>query len=153
MIFVRAGAFKNEFNTRTFAEGDKLSLTVRSRIRTAAEFQVFGEGAQRGCDLRARHPGALGYITARTAKVPPEILHEVAKALATNPSRRRRNRWSARCASPPVACSCGSARVARRRRGKAMVAHVKSELRRQFVEDVPPEGRRVRAGPLALTVT
>ncbi|MDZ4772062.1 MAG: peptidylprolyl isomerase [Planctomycetota bacterium] len=138
MIFVKAGAFKNEYNTRNFVEGDKLLADWRSRIQNAEDFQKRAKESSEDA-TSAENSGALGYVTARTTKVPPEIRSEVAKALPKNPSASAQESMVGplRVANGCILLWFGSRRPAPA--WEAMSNHVKSELRRRFVEEVLPK--------------
>jgi hypothetical protein len=138
MIFVKAGAFKNQYNSRNFIEAEKLLADWRSRIQNAADFQKFAK--ERSEDAASRETsGALGYVTARTTKIQPEIRTEISKALLSNPSASAQ----ASMVGPlRVAAGCVLLWFGSRRPAPAwetMSNHVKSELRRRFVEDVLPK--------------
>lgn len=138
MIFVKAGAFKNEYNTRNFVEAEKLLADWRSRIRNSEDFQNFAKEHSEDATSR-ENAGALGYVTARTEKVPPEILSQVVKALSTNPSASAQESMAGplRVANGCVLLWFGSRRPAPTWDG--MSNYVKSELRRRFVEEVLPK--------------
>jgi hypothetical protein len=144
MIFLQAGAFKNDFNTRTYAEAEKQLIEWRMRMRTSDDFQKIAK--EHSEDAASRDAsGALGYITARTPKVPAEILHEVQKALTTNPSASAQESMVGPLRTP-VGCVLlwfGSRRPAPA--WDAMANYVRIELRREFVEDVLPKS--AVAGP------
>ncbi|MBL8857682.1 MAG: hypothetical protein JNL28_04135 [Planctomycetes bacterium] len=145
MIFLRAGAFKNDFNSRTFLEAEKILGGLRSRIRTLDDFRAFAKDQNEDPSTR-ESGGALGYITLRSTKVTPEIQAQIARALATPVSASAQESMFGplRVANGCVLLWFGSRRPAPA--WDAMSMYVKSELRRRFVEDVLPKS--AVSGPL-----
>lgn len=138
MIFLRAGAFKNEYNPRLFAEAEKTLADLRGRIRHLEEFQKLAKELSEDPTSR-ESSGSLGYVTARSPKIPPEILNEVSKALSRPSSASAAESMSGplRVANGAVLLWFGLRRPAPN--WEAMSMHVRSEMRRRFVEDVLPK--------------
>ena len=137
MIFLRAGAFKNDYNPRVFPEAEKALHDLRARIRTLDEFKALAKEQSEDPDSR-ENSGALGYVTARSPRIPPEILTEVKQALATSASASAAESMVGprRVSNGCVLLWFGSRRPAPS--WEAMAVYVKSELRRRFVEEVLP---------------
>lgn len=138
MIFLRAGAFKNDFNTRTFIEAEKTLADLRSRIRTLDDFAAFAKQLSEEPTSREAS-GALGYVTVRSTKVTPEIQVQIVRALATPVSASAQESMVGplRVANGCVLLWFGARRPAPA--WDVMSGYVKSELRRRFVEDVLPK--------------
>jgi hypothetical protein len=142
MIFLRGAGFKNDFNPRTFAEADQILREVRGRVRTIEAFRKVASELSEDAQTKESQ-GALGYLTARTSKVPAEVQAEVAKAIATDASAS-----AEACLVGPVRVPNGSVLLwfGLRRPAPAwdgMSYHVKNELRRRFVDDVLPRSAMV----------
>jgi hypothetical protein len=138
MIFLRAALFKNEFNPRTFSDADQLLRDVRGRVRTLDAFRAVAKEMTEDAQTKEAQ-GGLGYVTARTNKVPVEVQTEIAKAIATDASAS-----AEACLVGPVHVPNGCVLLwfGLRRPAPAwdvMLQYVKSELRRRFVEDVLPK--------------
>jgi hypothetical protein len=137
MIFLRAAAFKNQFNPRTFTEADDLLRDMRTRIRSIDDFHKLAKDNSDDAQTKDTQ-GALGYVTARAPKVPSEVLAEIAKAVATDASAS-----ADKSMVGPIHAPNGSVLLWFGLRRPApswdvMSQHVKAELRRRFVEDVLP---------------
>lgn len=142
MIFLRAAHFKNEFVPRTFAEADQKLRDVRARVRTLEAFRLAAKEISEDAQTKDAQ-GAMGYLTARTTKVPAEVQAEIAAAVGTDAS------------ASAEACLVGPVRVPNgcvllwfglRRPAPAwdtMAHHVRTELRRRFVEEVLPRSALV----------
>ncbi len=138
MIFLRAAAFKNEFNPRTFIDADQILRDLRRRIRSVDDFHKAAKEMSEDAQTKDAS-GSVGYVTARVAAVPAEVQAEIAKAIATNASASAEASMVG-----PIHAPNGSALLwfGLRRPAPAwdvMVQHVKAELRRRFVVDVLPK--------------
>lgn len=142
MIFLRAAQFKNELNPRTFAEALKELALIKGRVRTIDEFKEIAKEKTEDAPTRDLH-GALGYLTAKAAKLPNEVRAEIAKAIATPQSASAEGSLVGplRVANGCVLLWFGSRRPAPA--WDVMANQVKSELRRRFVEEVLPRSALV----------
>jgi len=142
MVFVRAAAFKNEFNPRTFPEAEKTLLAWRDGIRTYDDFRALAKDKSEDAATRDAS-GHLGYLTARTNKVPTEVLGEVTRAIAGRHSADARESMvgPVRVATGCVLLWFGARRPAPS--WDVMSQYVRNELRRRFVDDVLPRSKLV----------
>lgn len=142
MLFLRAAAFKNEFNPRTFAEAEKLLTTWRESVRTVDDFHTLAK--EKSEDAATREAtGHLGYLTARSTKVPIEVQNEVARAVSGSHSA---NAQESMVGPLRVSNGCVLLWFGARRPAPSwdvMSQHVRNELRRRFVDDVLPRSKLV----------
>ncbi|MBL8863259.1 MAG: peptidylprolyl isomerase [Planctomycetes bacterium] len=134
-LFLRAAGFKNQLNPRTFEEAERELEKLRARARTREEFRELAKVLSEDADTKSAG-GELGWVSPLSPRVPREVRDEVARRLALPEG-------DAQGLSRPLRLPNGVALlwIARRRPAPAwetMAGHVRSELRRRFVEDVLP---------------
>jgi len=134
-LFLRAAAFKNQLNPRTFEEAEREIAGFAGRARTREEFRELAKQVSEDADTKAAG-GEIGWVGPLTPKVPREVRDEVSRRLAMPEG-------SAQGLAGPLRLANGVCLVwiGRRRpvpSWEAMSGYVRAELRRRFVEDVLP---------------
>ena len=140
MLFLRAGQFKNEFVTRTFAEAEDELRALAPKIHGRDDFRRLAQ--ERSEEAASREKGGeLGFVTPLGGRVPGEIKAEVARRLAdAKPFERG--------LAGPVRLPTGCALLWFESRRPApawdvMAQHVQRELRKRFVDEVLPRASLV----------
>lgn len=142
MLFLRAGQFKNDFVSRTFAEAETELRALAPKIASRDDFRRLAK--ERSEDAASREAGGeLGFVTPLGSRVPEEIRSEIARRIsAAKPFERG--------LAGPVRLSTGCVLLWFESRRPApawevMAQHVHRELRRRFVEEVLPRAGLVTA--------
>jgi parvulin-like peptidyl-prolyl isomerase len=135
LLFLRAAAFKNDYNPRLFQEAERELADLAPKARTREEFHELAKARSEDADTR-NAGGEMGWISPLTPKAPREIRDEVARRLALPEAQ------ASGLAGPlRLANGCCLLWIGRRRPAPAwdvMAGAVRAELRRRFVEEVLP---------------
>lgn len=139
MYFLRAAQFTNPLNPRTFSEAERELATLAASLKSLDEFQKAARKSSEDAATR-EGGGELGWITAATARIPPEIKNEVKKRLAGPPTPAQ---IAGEGLLGPLRTSTGSVLLWLGPRRPAptwevMAGYVQRELRQRFLEEALP---------------
>jgi hypothetical protein len=139
MLFLRGAQFKNELNSRTFAEAEAKLAAWKASLRSLEDFQRLAKAESEDATTRDSG-GSLGYTGTGNPRIPPEVRTEIGRALAARPSYDEAGKnpiGPVRVANGCVLLWFGMRRPAPTWEG--MAAQVHRELRKRFIDEVLPK--------------